>query len=188
MFIRRAFHQSSWFQPLPLPQLSNYLVLTILETFLGFAVLTVFFVYGTLLWKSLGLSFPYSSNCLLPSKNLLESFILSPPLFSLLLWVYIIISLFLSLYWNFSREWQYVSLPHLSFLNLYLFLREREIASGGGWAERRGRCRIWSKLQALSCQHRTWRRAQMHEPQDHDLSRSQMLNQLSHPAPLHYPF
>ena len=35
---------------------------------------------------------------------------------------------------------------------------------------------------SLSCQHRTWAGAWTHEPQDHDLSRSWMLNRLSHPG------
>ena len=52
-----------------------------------------------------------------------------------------------------------------------------------GWEG--GRHRIKSRLQALNCQHRAWCKAQTHEPWDHDLSRSQTLNQLSHPgAPL----
>ena len=45
-----------------------------------------------------------------------------------------------------------------------------------------GRDRLWSRLQALSCQHRAWRRTQTHELLDHDLSRSPTLNQLSHPV------
>jgi len=83
------------------------------ETFLSSAMGTGFFVYGTLLWKSVDLSFPCSSNCLLHSKNLPIPFILSPSLFSLSLWVYIIIFPFLALYWNFSREWQYMRMFHL---------------------------------------------------------------------------
>ena len=41
----------------------------------------------------------------------------------------------------------------LSFLNVYLFLREREQSVSGGGAERRGN-RIWGRLQAPSHQHR----------------------------------
>ena len=52
--------------------------------------------------------------------------------------------------------------------------------SGGG-AEREGD-RIWSRLQALSCQHRARCGAQTHELWDHDLGQSQTLNQLSHPG------
>ena len=55
--------------------------------------------------------------------------------------------------------------------------------NGGG--SERGRHRIWNRLQALSCQHRDRRRAQTHGRRDHDLSRSRLLNRLSHPgAPL----
>ena len=46
----------------------------------------------------------------------------------------------------------------------------------------RGRHRIWSRLQDLSWQHRAWREAWTHRPQGHGLSRSRMLNQLSHPG------
>ena len=58
------------------------------------------------------------------------------------------------------------------FFNVCLFLRERE----------RGRHRIRSRLQVLSCQHRPPPRARTHKPQDHDLSRSRMRNRLSHPG------
>ena len=46
----------------------------------------------------------------------------------------------------------------------------------------RRRPRIWSRLQALSCQHRARRGAQTHRLWDHDLSRSRTLNWLSHPG------
>ena len=42
--------------------------------------------------------------------------------------------------------------------------------------------RIWSRLQAPSCQYRAWCGAPTHEPWDHDLSQSQMLNWQSHPS------
>ena len=42
--------------------------------------------------------------------------------------------------------------------------------------------RIWSRLQALSCQHRAWCGAQTHELWDHDLSQSRMPDWLSHPG------
>ena len=58
-----------------------------------------------------------------------------------------------------------------------------------GWGRERGRHRIWSRLEALSCQHRAWHGARTHELWDHDLSRSQTPNLLSHPgAPLVYFF
>ena len=55
-------------------------------------------------------------------------------------------------------------------LNVYLFLRERErgrqsVSRGGA---ERGRPRIRSRLQALSCQPRARHRARTHEPWDHD--------------------
>ena len=67
--------------------------------------------------------------------------------------------------------------------------RERESEHESGRDGERRRHRIWSRLQALSCQHRARRGAQTHEPQDHDLSWSQTLNWLSHPGcPVLYPF
>ena len=57
---------------------------------------------------------------------------------------------------------------------------DTQCGSGGG-AER-GRPRIWSRLQALSCPHRAWRGAQTQEPWDHDLNQSWTLNRLSHPG------
>ena len=63
------------------------------------------------------------------------------------------------------------------FFNVYLVLRETERAwAGEGQREREGR------LQALSCQHRAWRGAWIHELRDHDLSLSRTLNWLSHPG------
>ena len=61
-----------------------------------------------------------------------------------------------------------------------IFIFERESASRGG--TERGKHRIWSRLQALSCQHRAWCGAQAHKLWDHDLSWSRPLNQLSHPG------
>ena len=46
----------------------------------------------------------------------------------------------------------------------------------------KARHRIWSRLQALSCQQRVQCGARSYESWDHDLSRSQTLNQLSHPV------
>ena len=63
---------------------------------------------------------------------------------------------------------------------IYFWDRERQSMNGGG--SERGKHRIWNRLQALSCQHRARRRAQTHELRDHDLSRSQPLNRLSHPG------
>ena len=66
--------------------------------------------------------------------------------------------------------------------NISLVLRERETEHEQGRGRERGRHRIRSGLQALSCRHRAWHGAQTHEPQDLDLSRSWMLNWLSHPG------
>ena len=65
---------------------------------------------------------------------------------------------------------------------VYLFLRECAHACKLGRGRERGRHRIWSRIQALSCQHRARYGARTHEPRDSDLSRSQMLNQPSHPG------
>ena len=64
----------------------------------------------------------------------------------------------------------------LMFINFW----ERDSMNGGG--SERGRHRIWSRLQALSCQHRVRCGARTHGPWDHDLSRCWMLNRLSHPG------
>ena len=68
------------------------------------------------------------------------------------------------------------------FFNVHLFLRQRETEHERGRGRERGRHRIWSRFQALSCQHRTRHGARTHEPRDHDMSWSQKLNQLSHPG------
>ena len=69
--------------------------------------------------------------------------------------------------------------PHNVF---YLFLRERdtECQPGRGRERERKRHGIWSRLQALSCQHRAQHGTWTHKLQDHDLSWSWMLNRLSH--------
>ena len=70
----------------------------------------------------------------------------------------------------------------LQFFFFNVYFRERERQSKWGRGREWRRRRIWSRLQALSCQHRAWRGTQTHEPWDRDLSRSRMLNQLSHPG------
>ena len=62
--------------------------------------------------------------------------------------------------------------------------RERETEHESGRSRERGRHRIQSRLQALSHQHRAWRRAQTHKLWDHNLSQSWLLNWLSHRCPL----
>ena len=78
-----------------------------------------------------------------------------------------------------TRPPEWLILIFLMFI--YFWQRERQNMSRGG-AERGGRHRIWSGLQALSCQHRAWHRAQTHRVWDHDLSWSRTLNRLSHPG------
>ena len=75
----------------------------------------------------------------------------------------------------------YCPLPFLQiFFNDFIYIWE-----GGG---QRGRHRIRSRLQVLSCQHRAWCWVRTHEQQDHDLSWSRTLNRLNHPAAPIVPF
>ena len=67
----------------------------------------------------------------------------------------------------------------LIFFNVYLFLIDRSWA-GEGQKERE--TQNTNRLPALNCQHRARCRAWTHEPWDYDLSRSQILNRLSHPG------
>ena len=68
---------------------------------------------------------------------------------------------------------------------LFIFEKERERKQGRGRERRRHS--IWSRLQAPSCQQGAQHGAQNHELWDHDLSQSQMLNQLGHPgAPIYF--
>ena len=80
--------------------------------------------------------------------------------------------------WNPS---EFLFFLFLFFLKVY-FLRKRETEHEQGKGRERGRHRIQSRLQALSCQHRTWCGAWPHELWDHHLSWSRMLNRLSHPG------
>ena len=68
---------------------------------------------------------------------------------------------------------------------MFIFDRETETEHDHGRGRERGRHRSRSRLQALSCQHRARRGARTHRPRDHDLSRSRMLNPLSHPGAPH---
>ena len=67
---------------------------------------------------------------------------------------------------------------------IYFRERERETECEPGRGRERGRHRIGNGKQALSRQHRARREAQVHKLGDHDLSRSQMPNRLSHPGVL----
>ena len=84
--------------------------------------------------------------------------------------------------WRYSCAWGTLLKIKKNFFNVYLFLRQRETEHEWERVRERGRHRIWSRLQALSCQHRARHGARAYEPQGHDLSWSQMLNPLSHPG------
>ena len=72
-------------------------------------------------------------------------------------------------------------------LLMFVYFWDRVRAPVGEGREREGgRHRIWSRLQALSCQRRAQRGVQTHELWDHDLSRSQTPNRLNHPATLDF--
>ena len=60
--------------------------------------------------------------------------------------------------------------------------RERERVHKQGQGRERGRPWIWSRLQALSCQHRARCEVWTHRPQDHDLRCSRPPNWLSYPG------
>ena len=64
---------------------------------------------------------------------------------------------------------------------MFIYFWRRETKREWGRGREKGSQRIPSRMQALSCRHRAWCRAQTHKLWDHDLSQSQMLNQLSHP-------
>ena len=68
---------------------------------------------------------------------------------------------------------------------IYFWERNRDRECEQGRGRERGRQRIWSRFQALSCQHRAPHGAWTCELWDPDLSWSQPLIQLNHPgAPL----
>ena len=71
-------------------------------------------------------------------------------------------------------------MPVFPFYLFIYFLRQRETEREQG--KGRGRHRIWSRLQALSCQHRAQCGAWTHRLWDRDLSRSRTLNRRSHPG------
>ena len=63
-----------------------------------------------------------------------------------------------------------------------LLLKERDRMCMGEGQRERGRHKIQSRVQALSCQHRAQHGSWTHELWDHDLSWGQTLNRLSHPG------
>ena len=76
------------------------------------------------------------------------------------------------------------SLFFLIFFNFYLFFRQRQIMNGGGSERER---ETQNPKQAPGSELSAQCGACTHRLQDHDLSGSQMLNQLSHPgAPRHF--
>ena len=80
-----------------------------------------------------------------------------------------------------------ISLFFFSFFKwLFIFQRERdrerERQCERGKGRQRRRHRIWSRLPALSCQHRARHGAWIHKLRDHDLSQSRRPNWLSHPG------
>ena len=62
---------------------------------------------------------------------------------------------------------------------MFIYFWERNRMQVGERGRERGRHRIRSRLQALSCQHRAQCGARTHKPQDHDLSRSGRLTNLA---------
>ena len=92
-------------------------------------------------------------------------------------------NLFLDLWWKKVR----LGISFLFFKYIFLMFifdgeRERKRQSTSGEGIDREGDRVRSRLQALICQHRAQHRAQTHEPWDHYLSQSQVLNRLSHPG------
>ena len=71
-----------------------------------------------------------------------------------------------------------VDLFSLNFFLMFIYFWDREREQERGRERRKHK--IWSRLQALSCQLRVQNGAQIYELRDHDLSQSQTLNQLSH--------
>ena len=71
-----------------------------------------------------------------------------------------------------NLSWQHISFNFFS--HLFIFERQRETGHEWGRVRESGRHRIWSRLQAPSCQQRARHGAQIYEP--HDLSQSWTLN------------
>ena len=83
------------------------------------------------------------------------------------------------LFTKFSHEWHICI--KTNFL-MFIYFWETKTECEQGRDRERDRQRIWSRLRALSCQHRACCGAQTRKPWDHDLSWHWMLNQLSHPG------
>ena len=74
-----------------------------------------------------------------------------------------------------SPHFPTASVHSVFFFNFYLLLKERDRTWVGEGQRERGRHRIRSRLQSLSCQHRAWCMAQTHYLWDHDLSEADCL-------------
>ena len=89
---------------------------------------------------------------------------------------------------NYHITTSYESLAWLYFLLFYfilfyfIYFWEGETECEQGRSRERGRHRVRSRLQVLSCQHRARGGAQTHKSRDHDLSRSRRSNWQSHPG------
>ena len=75
---------------------------------------------------------------------------------------------------------------HYFFKCLFIFEKGRERETDRAWAGEGSKRGTEDPKQALCWQQRAQCRAWTHKPQDHDLSWSQMLNQLNHPGTSHY--
>ena len=90
--------------------------------------------------------------------------------------------------WDHDLSWSWLPnrLSHpgapKTFFLMLIYFWERKTEQEWGRGRERGRHRIGSRFQALSCQHRAWHGAWTRELRDHDLSRSRTLNQLSYPG------
>ena len=137
---------------------------------------------------SLPTIFLFSSDSSCKGIGFLESFFFSPKnqtlaliIFSVALWC-VPFTLLITLIFYSSAFTGFLLLFFWIFnVFIYFWRRETETEHERGRSRERGRHRIWSRLQALSHQHRARRRARTHKLWDHDLSRSWTLNRLSHP-------
>ena len=90
---------------------------------------------------------------------------------------------------NMGRKSSWLGCKKIPFLKkifflMFIFERERDRTWVGEGQRERWRHRIWSRSQALSCQHRAQCGARTYKLRDYDLNWSQTLNRLSHQATL----
>ena len=81
-----------------------------------------------------------------------------------------------------------VFLSFLKIFSMFILGRERETEHEQGRGRERRSPRIWSRLQAPSCQPKAWHRAWTQEPWDHDLSWSQSATNWATQVPPTYFF